>query len=191
MDEGGSVLEHRSRKLIYNFISTNPGASFETIKKFFDMNKSTLNYHLKFLERNKKITSKLEGGFRCYYCAFKIDHDLHLFVKDKQAGLTGTQKLLIRIIQDNPGVSNKELIARTKINRKNLSYNIKKLRELKLIWAVKVDGILGYEYITKEKLKHEVATRLISKLLADEIDEATYHKIKKKLEKLNLDELMG
>jgi len=190
MHDGEGALGHKSRKLIYNFISTNPGASFESIKKFFDMNKSTLNYHLKYLERTKEIDTKREGGRRCYYCAHKIAHTAHPFAKEKQSGLTDRQQQLIKIIQDNPGVSNKELITRTKLNRKNLSYNIKKLRERKLIWAVKSDGILGYEYVTKEKLQHEMVTRLISKLLANEIDEETYHKLKKKLEKLDLDEIM-
>lgn len=190
MPDGEGALGHRSRKLIFNFISTNPGASFETIKKFFDMNKSTLNYHLKYLERNKQISSKLEGKCRCYYCELKKKHFIHPYLREKQPTLTKTQQQLITIIQNNPGVSNKDLIAKIKINRKNLSYNIKKLREQKLIWAVQNDGVLGYEYVTNEKLRHEMVARLISKLLADEIDEETYHKLKKKLETIDIDELM-
>ena len=190
MDKGGAALEHKSRKLIYNYISTNPGSTFETIKKFFDMNKSTLTYHLKYLIRHGKVTSKLEDGQRCYYCAYKIKHRIHSFITEKQAHLTEVQEQLVTIIQNQPGVTNKELMLKTKLNRKNLSYNIKKLRDKKLIWSVKTDGILGYEYITKEKLRHEMVTRLISRLLAEEIDESTYHKIKNKLDTVDLDELM-
>jgi predicted transcriptional regulator len=95
------------------------------------------------------------------------------------------------LIQQKPGVGNKELINLTKLNRKNLSYNLKRLREQKLIWAVKNNGVLGYEFITKEKLHHEMATRLISKLLSDEIDEETYHKIKHKLDTVDINELMS
>jgi predicted transcriptional regulator len=98
--------------------------------------------------------------------------------------------LLVKLIQNNKGITNKELIARTKLNRKNLHYNIKKLREKKLIWAVKTSGILGYEYVTKEKLQHEMATTLISKLLSNEIDEETFLKIKSKLDGMNIEELM-
>ncbi len=190
MNDSEGALGHRSRKLIYNFISTHPGSSFNIIKNFFDLNKSTLSYHLNYLERNKNISSKREGRRRCYYCTHHIEHSSHLFVNEEQAGLTVTQQNLVKIILDNKGITNKELISRTKLNRKNLYYNIKKLREKKLIWAVKSSGILGYEYVTKEKLQHEMAKTLISKLLSNEIDEETFLKIKRKLEKMDIEELM-
>ena len=190
MNNNGETLTHKSRRLIYNFISNNPGVSFENIKRFFDMNKSTLNYHLKYLERNTKVISKLEDGQRCYYCAYKVSQMIKPIQTRTPANLTQIQEKLLLLIQQKPGVTNKELINQTRINRKNLSYNIKKLRDQRLIWAVNNDGILGYEFITKEKLQHEMATRLISKLLAEEIDEQTYHKIKEKLETVDLNELM-
>jgi predicted transcriptional regulator len=185
MDDSQGALDHRSRKLIYNFISTHPGSSFKIIKNLFDMNKSTLSYHLNYLERNRKVISKREGRNRCYYCAYEAASKL-----GKRSNLTYTQRKLVNIIQDTPGITNKELMSRIKINRKNLHYNIKKLRELKLIWAVKRNGELGYEYVTEEKLRHEMATTLISKLLSNEIDEKTYHKIKTKLDLMNLEELL-
>jgi len=185
MDDSQGALDHRSRKLIYNFISTHPGSSFKVIKNFFEMNKSTLSYHLNYLERNKKIISKREGRNRCYYCVYATATKL-----DKRSTLTPTQRKLVNTIQDNPGITNKELMIHIKINRKNLHYNIKKLRELKLIWAVKTRGVLGYEYVTEEKLRHEMATTLISKLLSNEIDEETYHKIKDKLQSMDLEELL-
>jgi predicted transcriptional regulator len=190
MNDSEGALDHRSRKLIYNFISTHPGSSFKIIKNFFDLNKSTLSYHLNYLERNKNIRSKREGRSRCYYCTHHIEHSSHIIITGDQSDLNATQLLLVKLIQNNKGITNKELIARTKLNRKNLHYNIKKLREKKLIWAVKTSGILGYEYVTKEKLQHEMATTLISKLLSNEIDEETFLKIKSKLDGMNIEELM-
>ncbi len=190
MDDSQGALGHRSRKLIYNFISTRPGSSFKVIKNFFEMNKSTLSYHLKYLERNKKISSKPEGKHRCYYCTNNIQLGSHVIDTGEHANLTATQHTLVKLIQNNKGITNKELIGRTKLNRKNLHYNIKKLREKKLIWAVKSSGILGYEYVTEEKLRHEMATTLISKLLSNEIDEETYHKIKNKLVTMNLEDVL-
>jgi hypothetical protein len=68
---------------------------------------------------------------------------------------------------------------------------MKRLGELKLVWVVKTsDGMLGYEYITKDKLREEMLNELLNKLLADEIDEDTFKKIKKKLEEMDTEELM-
>jgi ribosomal protein S6 len=77
----------------------------------------------------------------------------------------------------------------TKLNRKSLSYNIKKLSDLKLIWSVKADGQVGYEFITEEKLRDEIFNQLVIKLISDEIDEETFNRIKKKLETMDIDEL--
>ena len=71
-----------------------------------------------------------------------------------------------------------------------MSYNLKRLHELKLIWIVKNDGVVGYEYITTEKLREEVLDQLILKLVSDEIDEEIFNKIKKKLEEMDTEELM-
>ena len=62
-----SPIEHRSRRLIFRYISTNPGVSFGSIKRFFDMNTSTLKYHLHYLERKKRVSSTREGGKRCFF----------------------------------------------------------------------------------------------------------------------------
>jgi hypothetical protein len=64
------------------------------------------------------------------------------------------------------------------------------LGELNFIWLVKTEGLIGYEYITREKLREEMFNKLILKLVSKEIDEKTYLKIKKKMETLNIDELM-
>ena len=68
------------------------------------------------------------------------------------------------------------------MNGKKLNYNLKRLRDLKLIWLVKDDGLIGYEYITAEKLRDEAFNRLVVRLLRNEIDEKTFLELKRKLE---------
>ena len=98
MQGGEAGLEHKSRKLIFNYISSHPGASFGNIKKFFDMNDSTLKYHLNYLEHTKKISSKREGRRRCYYCTMKsvVDHAPILL---STPTLTTTQQLILNLIK--------------------------------------------------------------------------------------------
>jgi predicted transcriptional regulator len=192
MSKGEGAFEHKSRKSIYNYIKSNPGVSFGDIKRVFDMNTSTLKYHLHFLERADEVFSEREGRRRCYYCTRTRETTLETITNTRHETntLTDTQEYLLRIIQDQPGISNKELINITKLNRQNINYNIKKLSELKLIWMVRNNGMIGYEYITNEKLRDEAINKLIIKLLSDEIDEETFKRVMKKLEELDLDKLL-
>jgi predicted transcriptional regulator len=178
--------------MIFNYISAHPGASFGVIKKFFDMHHSTLKYHLNYLERTKKIISRREGRRRCYYStehgASKIS--LPIIPRADINSLSKIQRVLIDIIQERPGITKDALIRLSNINRKNLNYNLRKLGELKFVWVVKKEGIIGYEYITREKLRDEMMHRLIMKLVANEIDEETYLKIRKKMENIDIEKLI-
>jgi predicted transcriptional regulator len=188
MFTSGVALEHKSRKQIYNYIQSHPGASFGTVKKVFDMNTSTLKYHLIYLERADKIESKREGRLRCYYSKNKTKSTYKPLQHYQNNSLTKTQKRIVNIIQNKPGISKDDLQYLTKLNRKNLNYNIHRLGELNLIWQVKNNGMVRFEYITEDKLRDEMLNRLVIKLISNEIDEETFNKIKKKLDSMDLEE---
>lgn len=184
------ALENRDRKMIYNYISSHPGSTFSEIQQIFIMNSSTLKYHLNYLERAKEIYSKREGRTRCYYSSKQTGRVKVPFPKANIHTLTDLQKNIINLIQQTPGISFNDLTLKLNLNQKVLGYNIKKLGDLNLIWFVKNNGMTGYEYITEQKLQDEIFNRLVNKLISDEIDDETFIKIKRKLEKMDIEELM-
>ena len=178
MANGEFALEHKTRRMIYNYILEHPGASFGRIRKVFDLTAGTLRYHLKYLKKAEKIDSRLEEGKRCYYTLEnKIDSPAV-----PGANLNPTQKHLLTIIKDNPGITKKELAKKTRFKSPTVAYNVKKLVEFKLVWKSKQGKATGYEFITKENFKEELRNLLLKRFLAGEVDEETFLELIKRLE---------
>ncbi len=97
--------------------------------------------------------------------------------------LTKSQQRIITIIKHYPGITVSELVKMTRLNKRVLQYNIRKLRDQMIIWKVGNGRSTSYEYVTKEKFRNEVFKLLIKKFLRNEIDEETYFFLKRKLKK--------
>ncbi|WP_455392450.1 hypothetical protein [[Eubacterium] cellulosolvens] len=175
-------LEHKTRRMVYNYISMHPGVSFTTIMGVLGLTEGTLRYHLNYLERGKKILSKAKGKYRCYYSNERKKADIKPFPSFDFQTLTKPQQRLITIIRHHPGITIGELVRITKLKKRDLQYNIKKLRDLLIIWKVGDGRNTGYEYVTKKKLRNELYKLLIVKFLNNEIDEETYLFLRKELE---------
>jgi predicted transcriptional regulator len=159
-----------------------PGVSFGTIRSVLELTEGTLRYHLNYLERCKKILSRSKGKHRCYYSnEIKVEHGI-LPGFDPNT-LSKPQQRILTLIQQHPGITTGDLVKLTKLNKRDIQYNIKKLRGQKLIWKVGNGRKTGYEYITKDRLKSELYRLLIIKFLKDEIDEDSYLFLKSELEK--------
>jgi len=96
--------------------------------------------------------------------------------------LTRKQIRILRAIKDDPGVSRKELLDLTKQSREEVNYNLKRLRDKKVIWKIADGGDPCYEFITKEKLAAEMMAIILEKFLDDEMDRETFLMLKRKLD---------
>lgn len=167
LSDMSSKLGRRSSKndlrpIIANYIEVHPGSSFKTIKTIFDLSDSTLRYHLRYLEKTGQIKS--DSNKRVYY---------PIEPKDEET-FTKIQNKLIYTVKKNPGITQKELAAKTKINRLTIRNNISALVRKEILSIKKEGKEIHHYYIYPEELEKIKTLRLITKFLLGIIDEETY-----------------
>jgi predicted transcriptional regulator len=184
MSKSEVALENKIRKMIFTHILEYPGASFSTLKRIYDLNESTLRYHLSYLERAEKITSQIETG-KLHYYPFQTNKRIsdHENINPKIQDLTAHQTQILNAIKQYPRINQTELIAKTSLKRHILTYNISQLINLGIVKKINNERNVCYEYITDDTLKYEMLKVLVIKLLNNEIDEQTFLKLKSRLKK--------
>ncbi len=122
------VLDQFVRGQIYGFIKTNPGVHYNQIRRKIDVKNGTLSYHLWVLEKTNLIKSRREGlRYRAFYpTAMK-------FPKEERFRLTELQIQILNLIQNTPGVHQKEIARHLNQKPQTINYNIKILAEAELI----------------------------------------------------------
>ncbi|UCF07468.1 MAG: winged helix-turn-helix transcriptional regulator [Thermoplasmata archaeon] len=154
------------RPKIANYIRMHPGSSFSTIKTIFALSDGTLRYHLKHLEKEGQIKS--DDKKRIYY---PTGHP-------HESDLSKVQQKLIHAIKKHPGITQKELAAKTKINRLTVRNNINVLIESEMLSTIRMGKEIHHFYIYPEDLEKTKMLRLISRFLLDKIDEETYWELR-------------
>ncbi len=120
--------DHRTRRLIQNYITAHPGVSFSKIQQVFELPESTQRYHLTVLEKSDVIRSKLNGNKRCYYPQGPR-MATEVFPNLEPSTLTDLQGRILTIVKANNGITVGELAGKTSLERRVLQYNIKILRD--------------------------------------------------------------
>ncbi len=183
MNQGENILQNKTRKMIYNLIITYPGVSYNILKNIFELTDGVLRYHLNYLKKAGMINFGFEKRLRCYYPDYNTVNGPRKSMNSlEMQKLTPKQELLLGIIKQYPGINQKELIKRSRLNQIQVSKNLKKLSNLNLIKRTQKSRTICYNYVPDEELKFEIMKRLLIKLLKDEIDDQTFLKLKRKLE---------
>jgi DNA-binding transcriptional ArsR family regulator len=124
--QGQEVLEHPGRQEVYERVKAAPGINFVQLSEQVAFGSSTLNYHLRVLEKNEYITSVKDGRYLRFF--------------DRQAGTySGSRKTQVsalrntttaamaRHIRDHPGVAQCDLAAAFGVTASTVNWHMTRL----------------------------------------------------------------
>jgi DNA-binding transcriptional ArsR family regulator len=124
-----AVLDNETRGMIRGYIIANPGDHYNSIKSALGLNNGTLAHHLHILEREMFVKSIRDGRYRRFFPAeARVTNGAHL---------TKIQELIVDIIRENPGRTQKEIARRIGVTQPAVSYHVNKLIELGKLRAEK------------------------------------------------------
>ena len=170
MGEKEKSLELKTRRIIFKHILKNPGLHERELARQLNIALSTIDYHLYYLRRAKRITSNIESGKLHYYPYSNntnISNPMNATLKIQE--LTPHQEHILSAIKQNTGINQTELIAKTSLKRHILSYNISKLIHLGIVRKTSHEKNVCYDYIPDELLEYEMLKILTIKLLNNEL----------------------
>jgi len=122
------VLDHFVRGQIYGYIKAYPGVHYNQIMRELDIKNGTLSYHLYILEKTGTIKSRKEGyRYRAFYPT-EVK-----FPEEERYRLTELQINIIKFIQENKGINQKNIAKKLNENHQTISYNIKVLQQAGII----------------------------------------------------------
>jgi DNA-binding MarR family transcriptional regulator len=138
-----NMLDNFLRGQIYGFIRAKPGAHYKLIRRELKVSNGTLAHHLYILEREGFTTHKSDKLKKMFYpteYSQKFLKDMNIEYKfpkgDEEEGgikFSPLQENIIKIIKENPGLSQSDIAKKTKLARQVVRYNLKKLCEQEVI----------------------------------------------------------
>jgi len=125
------VLSHDIREQVYHYVRDNPGEHYRSIKKNLSLKNGTLMHHLHTLENKELIVSKKDGPYRRFFPPGSREK--------RKIYLTGLRQRLYMYIQDNPGLSQKEISQALEQKPPTVNYHIQILADMGLV-EIKKNG---------------------------------------------------
>jgi len=184
MSRDNDVLKHDLRRMLYKHIAQYPGVNYKTLKNIFQLTDGTLRYHLDYLERAEKIKFSMKKGKRSYFPNPDDPGSTGIIGgSSRKVKLNESQLKVLRLVKKYPGISHKELVNYTRFKQHIVTGSLKKLMDIGAVRKSREKNDVGYEYISGDRLKYEMIQSLLSKFLNREIDEDTFLKLVKQLER--------
>ncbi len=129
------VLENKNRNQIIDMVLSSPGIHFNEILRKTGLSAGNLAWHLDILETFKVIKKQRIGQYLVYYPY----HERNPISKlDPLLQKSRTTLEILQIINDHPGIFQKQIAHRMDLDHKTVKYHIDKLLDAKIIISEKI-----------------------------------------------------
>ncbi len=115
------VLDQYTRGKIHGYLVANPGDYFTSIARALGVSGGVLTYHLRVLERQGAIVSRQDGVHKRFYPAGARIDDA------SGPGLSPIQRSVCRVVQETPGIKQKDIASFLGVSAATVSYHLRRL----------------------------------------------------------------
>ncbi len=118
-----TLADEPTRQKLLKHIYSKPGANFTELKERIGLHNGTLAHHIYILENHQMITSQRSGRQRLFF-PFGSTNKARirtLLITNK------TQKEIIEIVKDNPGITQSMISQRLDVSRQKINYHVNSL----------------------------------------------------------------
>ncbi len=135
MNKEKSLMDNEMRGAIFGVIVSEPGIHYNEIRRKLKLPNGTAAHHLIILEKEKKIISRYDGPKRRFYQRSVISTAIKGRAGPRPKGV---QLEILSMLEEEPGLSQKEMLRKTGQSQQTISYHLKKLQKMGY-----VDEIVG------------------------------------------------
>ena len=118
-----TLADDPTRQNLLRIIYAEPGANFTQLKEKLGLHNGTLAHHLHILENHKTITSHTSGRQRLFF-PFGSENRINI---SNSLITNRTQKKIINIVKDNPGITQSMISQQLKVSRQKVNYHVNAL----------------------------------------------------------------
>ncbi len=130
--QGRAVLEHPGRQQVYDAVRAHPGISMVELAELVGFGGSTLNYHLRVLERNELLISIKDGRYVRFF-----DQQSGLYANGRKQVVAAlrnkTTSAIAKHIVEHPGVPQCDVAQEFGIAASTVNWHVKRLTDAGLV----------------------------------------------------------
>lgn len=125
-----TILRNRNREEIFEYIRVHPGCTIADLSKNTDINRGSAKYHLSVLLLERKIVRKKEDKL-----TYLFPNSGTAPEKKRMYGyiMSHPKQEILKVIQDEPGISNKDIAQRLGLGQSTVHWHIQQLLEEKMV----------------------------------------------------------